>query len=688
MISSAPGPGGARVLASAASSAPGGPAAGSTGGAVSAAVRGDPAASAPMRRLPIGAEVQASGGVHFRVWAPRARRVALVVAGAGASAPALDLEPEPGGYFAGHAPRAGAGTLYHFRLDDDERPYPDPASRFQPEGPHGPSCVVDAAGFVWTDAAWPGVSLAGQVLYELHVGTFTRKGTWNAAARELPELARLGIGVIEVMPVAEFPGRFGWGYDGVDLFAPTHLYGAPDDFRRFVDRAHACGLGVILDVVYNHLGPDGNYLSRFSDSYLSRRHHTDWGESINFDGEGSGPVREFYLANARYWIEEFHLDGLRLDATQDIHDRSPEHILAAVGATVRAAAGGRGTIVVAENEPQQARMVRPRAAGGYELDAMWNDDFHHTAIVALTGRAEAYYSDHRGTPQELISAAKRGFLYQGQWYSWQAQPRGSPALDLRPAQLVTFIQNHDQLANSLRGQRAHLLASPGRYRALTALLLLMPGTPMLFQGQEFAASSPFFYFADLPAPLDEAVRKGRAEFLSQFPSIASAAAQAALTDPGDPLTFERSKLDLAERTRHAEAYALHADLLRLRREDPVFSAQGANGLDGAVLGPESFVLRFFGGGSGNGSGDGSPDGSGRGAGDRLLLVNLGTQQLLRPAPEPLLAPPEGERWQRIWVSEALRYGGDELPELGREPWTLPARAAMVLASVPDREATR
>jgi maltooligosyltrehalose trehalohydrolase len=236
----------------------------------------------------------------------------------------------------------------------------------------------------------------------------------------------------------------------------------------------------------------------------------------------------------------------------------------------------------------------------------------------------------------------------------------------------------------LRGQRAHLLASPGRYRALTALWLLMPGTPMLFQGQEFAASSPFFYFADLPAPLDEAVRKGRAEFLSQFPSIASAAAQAALPDPGDPLTFERSKLDLAERTRHAEAYALHADLLRLRREDAVFSAQGANGLDGAVLGPECFLLRFFGDARGNTPGNGS----GGGAGDRLLLVNLGVQQLVRPAPEPLLAPPEGERWRRIWASEALRYGGDELPELGREPWTLPARAAMVLASVPDREATR
>ena len=336
-----------------------------------------------------------------------------------------------------------------------------------------------------------------------------------------------------------------------------------------MDHAHALGLGVILDVVYNHVGPDGNFLAKFSPDYFTDRYSTDWGPAINFDGEYSGPVREFFLANAGYWIDEFHFDGLRLDATQEIYDQSAEHILAAIAQQVRQSARGRATILVAENEPQQTKLVRPPAQGGYGLDALWNDDFHHSATVALTSHNEAYYADYHGTPQEFISALKWGYLYQGQWYTWQKQRRGTPTFGLKPATFVTFLQNHDQIANSGTGLRCHQLTSPGRYRAMTALMLLGPGTPMLFQGQEFAASSPFFYFADHNAELAPLVRRGRAEFLSQFPSLACPAMQSRLPDPGDPRTFEQSKLDFSERQQHAETYALHRDLLKLRRQDPV-----------------------------------------------------------------------------------------------------------------------
>ena len=265
------------------------------------------------------------------------------------------------------------------------------------------------------------------------------------------------------MPVADFPGRFGWGYDGVDLFAPTRLYGRPMDFRRFVDRAHALGIAVILDVVYNHFGPDGNYLNLFSAAYFTDRYDNEWGDAINFDGPDAGPVREFFLANAGYWIDEYHLDGLRLDATQQIFDRSDDHIIAAIVRQVRPAGRGRTIFVVGENEPQHARLVRPPESGGYGLDALWNDDFHHSAMVALTGRREAYYSDYRGRPREFVAAAKYGFLYQGQHYPWQRKARGTPALDLPAEWFVVFLQNHDQVANSGTGQRGHALTSPGRF---------------------------------------------------------------------------------------------------------------------------------------------------------------------------------------------------------------------------------
>jgi maltooligosyltrehalose trehalohydrolase len=555
-------------------------------------------------------------------------------------------------------------------LDGESDLFPDPYSRFQPDGPHGPSRVIDPAKFPWTDSGWGGVSLRGQVLYEIHVGTFTREGTFAAAVRELPELAACGITCLEVMPVAEFPGRFGWGYDGVNLFAPTRLYGEPDDFRRFVDAAHSHGLGVILDVVYNHLGPDGNYLRQFAPTYFTDRYKTEWGEAINFDGPDAGPVREFFAANAAYWIDEFHLDGLRLDATQNVYDDTApdKHILTEIGRRVRQAARGRRAIVVSENEPQCPELCRPVKAGGYGLDAVWNDDFHHSAMVALTGRNEAYYTDYLGTAQEFVSAVKYGYLYQGQWYSWQEKRRGRPGLDLPPAAYVTFIQNHDQVANSGRGRRVHQLTNPGGYRAMTALLLLAPGTPMLFQGQEFAASAPFLYFADHGPDLADLVRAGRIEFLAQFRALTDPRMESVLAPPHEPNTFEVCKLDFAERETHAEVYRLTKDLLKLRRSDPAFAAQAHRAVDGAVLGESAFVLRFF-----------ADDG------DRLLIVNLRRDLHLVVCPEPLLAPPGRSKWEVVLSTEDPAYGGSGSGpvETEAEGWRIPGEAAVVLTAVPD-----
>jgi maltooligosyltrehalose trehalohydrolase len=526
--------------------------------------------------------------------------------------------------------------------------------------------IIDPAQFLWHDADWKGLKIEGQVIYEMHIGTFTKEGTWEAARRQLTTLADLGVTVLEIMPVHDFCGRYGWGYDGVDFFAPTRLYGRPDDFRAFVDAAHELGLGVILDVVYNHAGPEGNFLKYFSRDYFTDRYSTDWGEALNFDGTNSGPVREFFISNAGYWIDEYHLDGLRLDATQNIYDASPVHILADIAAQVRRVAGQRSTVLVAENEPQDVRLVRSVESGGYGLDGIWNDDFHHSAMVALTGHNEAYYSDHRGTPQEFISAVKRGFLYQGQSYTWQRQRRGTWTGGLKPAAFVHFLQNHDQVANFGRGERIHQTDHPGVYRAMTALLLLSPQTPMLFQGQEFAAPSPFAFFADHTPELACTVKKGRLEFLRQFPSLASPYMQAHLPDPTDPCTFESCRLDLTERERHLEAYALHRDLLALRRNDPVIKAQCPGAVDGAVLADNAFVLRFFG-----------VDGN-----DRLLLVNLGIDCSLSPVPEPLLAPPASLTWQLLWSSEDPRYGGHGAAVTETAAgWFLPGKAAFLLTAI-------
>jgi maltooligosyltrehalose trehalohydrolase len=616
--------------------------------------------STPRRRR-FGAEVRA-GGVEFCLSAPRCRNVRLLVE---ESARVVPMERRSRSDFWAFVPGLGAGAHYRFLLDDDPVPYPDPASRFQPDGPHGPSQVVDPAAYEWRDRGHPGARLEGQIIYEAHIGTLTEEGTFRSAMRELPALADLGITTIEIMPVADFPGRFGWGYDGVCLYAPSRLYGPPDDFRRFVDEAHELGLSVILDVVYNHFGPDGCYVTRFSDTFFSERRN-DWGASINFDGEGSAEVRAFFCENAAYWIDEFHLDGLRLDATQDIHDASSTHVVTEIVQAARAAAAPRSIVVFAENEPQHSSFVRAPAEGGKGCDGLWNDDFHHSAVVAATGRREAYYSDTAGTPQELISALRWGFLFQGQRYAWQGKPRGEPAFDLPGASFVIYLENHDQVANSASAARLHQLTSPGRARALTVLFLLAPSTPLLFQGQEYAASTPFFYFADHGGELAAQVQKGRAELLSQFPSVRDEGAKARLANPSALETFTRCKLDARERAQNTSALALTRALLRLRKTDEVFRSQRVDRLHGAVLGEEAFVLRYF----------------GEGGDDRLVLVNLGRDLDLRHAAEPLLAPPRGRRFELLLSSEDPAYGGSGTPPVDAyEHLRIHGHAAVVLKAI-------
>jgi maltooligosyltrehalose trehalohydrolase len=498
------------------------------------------------------------------------------------------------------------------------------------------------------------------------VGTFTPEGTLDATIAQLDELKDCGVTVIELMPLAEFPGRWNWGYDGVDLFAPAHVYGDPDALKRFVDAAHERGLGVILDVVYNHFGPDGNYLPAFSDLYLTDRHPNEWGQAINFDGQGSGPVREFFIQNACYWITEFKLDGLRLDAVHAIYDDSPVHVLAELSRQARVAAGARSIVLIAECESQLITTIQSIEDGGWGLDGVWSDDFHHISRVALTGRGQAYYSDYRGTAQELLSVIKRGFVYQGQRYQWQKKPRGTVVKNEPASGFVFYLQNHDQVANHLHGDRIHALASHARYRAIAALLLLAPETPMLFMGQEFGASNPFLFFADHHSDLAAKVYEGRKKFLAEFPEYATPEAQAAVPDPADEATFQRSCLDLSERRRNAPIYRLHKDLLRLRRDDAILTRQDRRSLDGATLSPQALVLRYM----------------GPADDDRLLVVNLGPDLNFMPAPEPLLAPVRDGSWTLQWSSEHPLYGGPGIVNpLSEQGWRIPSATATVFRSV-------
>lgn len=609
------------------------------------------------RKYPIGAEIIPKKGVHFRVWAPDHKKIILEIKD-DFKAKRFPLAKERNGYFSLFLSGAVEGLLYQFFLGEEKKPVADPASRYQPQGPFGPSSIVNPK-FAWTDQSWKGIKIEEQIIYEMHIGTFTQEGTFAAAKEQLPYLADLGITTLEIMPLNEFPNDFGWGYDGVNLFAPYHVYGAPHELKDFINEAHRLKLGVILDVVYNHLGPTGNHLFKFAKSYTNNEEVTEWGDAINFDFP---EVTAFFLTNARYWIEEFHFDGLRIDASSTMFCNTKPHILELISRTVRKAAGKKKVVIIAENEPQNTKLVQTYQEGGYGLDSLWNDDFHHTAIVRLIGQREAYCKDYLGSPQEFISCMKFGFLYQGQYYSWQKQRRGVQNLHLPHSAFITFLENHDQVANLGYGKRLHQLTHPGDLRAMTCLLLLGVSVPMLFQGQEFASSHPFYYFADHNEEVNALIDSGRKEFLAQFPNFATKEAQREMLNPSDPLNFVACKLDFAEKEKNKHILLLHKDLITLRRSDSVFKKMNSVSVEGSVVGENGFLLRYF--------GKNLED-------NRLLLFNFGLDILFESVPDPLIAPGEGLEWELIWSSESVIYGGKGTEKFHHSYWKIPAHSATV-----------
>ena len=557
-------------------------------------------------QLDLGANV-VEGGARFRVWAPNATRVEVEIERPGGPERHA-LTPEADGYHAGTVAGARAGDRYRYALDGDQG-FPDPASRSQPDGPHGASEVVDPSQYAWKDDGWQGLGADGLVIYELHVGTFTPGGTFDAAIARLPDLVELGISAVEIMPVAEFPGRRNWGYDGVDLYAPSSAYGGPEGLRRLVDAAHALRLGVLLDVVYNHFGPDGNYLRVYAADYFTDRHETPWGDAINYDGTGSEHVRHFVLQNVRYWLEEYHLDGFRLDATHAIVDTSPRHLLAEIAEVVHGPLSDRPAgraVVIAEDHRNLVQQIRPSEQGGLGLDGVWADDFHHALRTYLTGEREAYYANYTGRLEDVAATIEGGFLFQGQKRPASGELRGTKVTD-EPARAFVFCsENHDQVGNRALGERLAHLIDRERYLVASAVLLFVPETVLLFQGQEFAASSPFQFFTDHNPELGKLVTEGRRKEFAGFAAFADPARREQIPDPQAEATFERSVLKWEEREAHAEVYDLYRTLLRLRRDDPVLQHQDRSATRARALTDHLLAIRRWHEGA-----------------ERLLLANFG-----------------------------------------------------------------
>lgn len=494
---------------------------------------------------------------EFRVWAPDARKVELSAGGA-----TLPMQRDSRGWW---RVRAESVTDYAFVVDRNG-PFPDPRSHWQPEGMDGPSRLVDHAAFRWTDSNWQAGPLASAVIYEMHVGTFTREGTFDAAISKLDYVRQLGVTHVELMPVQEFSGDWGWGYDGVDLFAPHHAYGAPDALKRLVDACHTRGLAVLLDVVYNHLGPAGNYVDRFG-PYFTQRYKTPWGPAIDFDGPESDEVRRFVCDNAIGWLRDYHFDGLRIDAIHAIHDSSAIHILEQLSREVAefSAQSGRNLVLIAESDLNDPRIVTPREANGYGIDAQWSDDFHHALHAVLTGEKAGYYADF-GSLAALAKAFSKAYVYDGIHSCFRRRAHGRPALGLSGHRFLGYLQNHDQVGNRAQGERSSRLMREGRLRIGAALVFCAPFVPMIFQGEEFAASAPFLYFTSHRDPeLARAVSEGRrAEF------AAFGWNPAEIPDPQDTETFFKSKLDWTEigREPHASMLDWYRRLIRLRRATP------------------------------------------------------------------------------------------------------------------------
>ncbi len=597
-------------------------------------------------RLTLGAN-PAEDGVHFRVWAPASARVDVVLYDA-AGEHSHALRPAADGYWEGTVAGATAGTRYRYRLDGGGRAgrdaFPDPASRSQPDGVHGASEVVDPDAFAWTDAAWPGVAADDLVLYELHVGTFTPEGTFDAAIGRLDHVAALGATAVEVMPIAAFAGGRNWGYDGVALYAPAAPYGGPGAFKRFVDAAHARGIGVVLDAVYNHFGPDGNYLYALTGGrFFDAARRTPWGDAVAYDGPDAAAVRDFVVQNALHWAHEYHVDGLRLDATHAITDAGPVHVLREVAERLHALE--RPRVVIAEDERNAREVVLPPSAGGLGMDAVWADDLHHQLRRLAAGDAEGYFASFSGTAADVAATLERGWYYEGQRTA-EGRARGTPAAGLPPRAFVHCLQNHDQVGNRALGDRLHEATGLPLYRALSALLLLSPYTPLLWMGQEWAASSPFQYFTDHTPELGRLVTEGRRGEFAAFSAFADPAARARIPDPQAEATFLRSKLrwEEAGAAPHAGVLALYRALLALRRAEPALRARDR----------AHFAVAALGGGGGRALAlrRGSP------AGDALLLiVNVRGGRGVALGDGAVTRAPAGRRWARVLSTEEARFGG-------------------------------
>jgi maltooligosyltrehalose trehalohydrolase len=543
-------------------------------------------------------------GVRFRVWAPCAESVALHLRRDGRPAASYQLSaascqreaesappPDPWKLDAGCweliVADAAAGDRYAYSIDGRDA-LPDPASRYQPDGVHAWSEVVDPRAFAWTDSAWRGLDPRRAAIYELHVGTFTREGTFASAATKLPPLRDLGVTAIELMPLADFPGLRNWGYDGVALFAPSRAYGRPHDLRAFVDAAHGLGLAVLIDVVYNHLGPEGAYLPTFAPPFLTPKHQTPWGDAVNLDEEGSDGVRALLLDNALHWIREYHADGLRIDAVHALIDHSKRPFVAELAAAVHAAAyaaehaeavdrAGQPRLVYAEDCRNLAMLVQSTSHGGCGLDGVWADDFHHIVRRMLAGDDHGYYVDYQGTVAELTDTLRNGWLYRGQPSRYSGAPRGTSASAVEMRKAIVCVQNHDQVGNRAFGDRLHQGIDPASWRAAVTLLLTSPMTPLLFMGQEWAASTPFQFFTDFEPDLGRRVISGRRAEFRAFPEFATPEAASRIPDPQAEMTFARSRLNWDERAEpeHAIVLALHRALLRLRAANPALQASDA-----------------------------------------------------------------------------------------------------------------
>jgi len=579
-----------------------------------------------------GAEILKGGGVRYRTWAPGKQVTAVISSGAGGKLREVSLGAEPHGYWSGIDPQGRPGDRYKYRFDGND--WPDPASRFNPDGVHGAAQVIDPRDYSWNDANWIAPPLSELIIYELHIGTFTTEGTFRAAIEKLDHLVKLGVTGVEIMPVADFPGKRNWGYDGVSLYAPARIYGTPNDLRALIDAAHARGLAIILDVVYNHLGPDGNYLGVYSRDYFNPTHKTPWGDGFNFELQ---PVRDFFLENIAYWRREFHIDGFRLDATHAIADGSQKHILAEISELAYLL----GAFVCAEDKRNEAQLLLPSEAGGLGLDAIWSDDFHHIVRVMLTGSREGYYASYQGTADELAATLEHGWLLADEARQLQSLGVASAADQFGPPQFILCISNHDQIGNHAFGSRLSQLVSPPAYRAASALLCLAPYTPLILMGQEWAASTPFQFFTDHEPALGRKVTEGRRAEFREFAAFHDPQAREKIPDPQAEETFLRSKLDWNEvdKEPHAGVLRLYRELFRLRRECPILHDRSRANF--SILEPRDGLVRLL---------------FGKQGAERWLIVAD-----LKGKEREMSLEDETRSWQLVLSTNERRFGGEEGP---------------------------